>query len=85
MPPKKKISVIALDPRAGESYKSDIAKLFSEVAEISVFSTLDGTAAGTLDRADRSVASTDASGSPEELMRHIPIASRPLAVGVSFR
>ena len=44
MPPKKKISVIALDPRAGESYKSDIAKLFSEVAEISVFSMLDGSA-----------------------------------------
>ena len=49
MPPKKKISVIALDPRAGESYKSDIAKLFSEVAEISVFSMLDGSAAGALE------------------------------------
>ena len=49
MPPKKKISVIALDPRAGESYKSDIAELFADVADISVFSTLDGSAAGTLD------------------------------------
>ena len=49
-----------LDPRAGESYKSDIAKLFSEVAEISVFSMLDGSAAGALDRADLFVASTDA-------------------------
>ena len=65
MPPKKKISVIALDPRAGESYKSDIAKLFSEVAEISVFSMLDGSAAGALDRADIFVASTVAYGSPE--------------------
>ncbi len=85
MPPKKKISVIALDPRAGESYKSDIAKLFSEVAEISVFSMLDGSAAGALDRADLFVASTDAYGSPEELMRHIPIDSQTMAVEVSFR
>lgn len=85
MPPKKKISVIALDPRAGESYKSDIAELFADAADISVFSTLDGSAAGTLDRADLFVASTDAYGSPEELMRHIPIDSQTMAVEVSFR
>ena len=29
---KKKISVIALDPRAGKSYGEDIAGLFSDVA-----------------------------------------------------
>lgn len=85
MPGKKKISVIALDPRAGESYKRDIAGLFSEEAEISVFSVLDGSAAGVLDRADLFVASTDAYGSPEELMRHIPIDSQTMAVEVSFR
>ena len=44
MPPKKKISIIALDPRAGESYKSDVAGLFGDVADISVFSMLDGEA-----------------------------------------
>ena len=43
---KKKISVIALDPRAGKSYGEDIAGLFSDVADISVFSMLDGSAAG---------------------------------------
>ena len=62
---KKKISVIALDPRAGKSYGEDIAQLFSDVADISVFSMLDSSAAGVLERADLFVASTDASGSPE--------------------
>lgn len=85
MPAKKKISVIALDPRAGESYKSDIEKVFAGAADISVFSMLDGSAAGVLDRADLFVASTDAYGSPEELMRHIPIDSQTMAVEVSFR
>ena len=85
MPTRKKISVIALDPRAGASYKSDIEKLFADVADISVFSMLDGSAAGTLDRADLFVASTDAYGSPEELLRHIPIDSQTMAVEVSFR
>ncbi len=85
MPPKKKISIIALDPRAGESYKSDVAGLFGDVADISVFSMLDGSAAGVLERADLFVASTDAYGSPEELMRHIPIDSQTMAVEVSFR
>lgn len=85
MLPKKKISVIALDPRAGESYRSNIAGLFGDVADISVFSVLDGSAAGVLERADLFVASTDAYGSPEELMRHIPIDSQTMAVEVSFR
>ena len=85
MPAKKKISVIALDPRAGASYCSDIARLFGGAADISVFSVLDGSAAGVLDRADLFVASTDAYGSPEELVRHIPIDSQTMAVEVSFR
>ena len=85
MTAKKKISVIALDPRAGISYRSDSARLFGEVADISVFSMLDGSASGVLDRADLFVASTDAYGSPEELMRHIPIDSQTMAVEVSFR
>lgn len=81
---KKEISVIALDPRAGQSYGEDIASLFGDVANISVFSTLDGTAAGVLDRADLFVASTDAYGSPEELTKHIPIDSQTMAIEVSF-
>jgi len=82
---KKKISVIALDPRAGESYRRDIAGLFADAADVSAFSVLDGSAAGVLERADLFVASTDAYGSPEELMRHIPIDSQTMAVEVSFR
>ena len=35
MPAKKKLSVIALDPGPGESYRSDIAGLFGEAAEVS--------------------------------------------------
>ena len=82
---KKKISVIALDPRAGKSYGEDIAGLFSDVADISVFSMLDGSAAGVLERADLFVASTDAYGSPEELAKHIPLDSQTMAIEVSFR
>lgn len=85
MAAKKKISVIALDPRAGESYRSDIESLFADAAEVSAFSVLDGSAAGVLERADLFVASTDAYGSPEELMRHVPIDSQTMAVEVSFR
>ena len=85
MATKKKISVIALDPRAGKSYGEDIAGLFSDVADVSVFSVLDGSAAGVLDRADLFVASTDAYGSPEELAKHIPLDSQTMAVEVSFR
>ena len=85
MPTKKKISVIALDPRAGQSYGADIAGLFGDVADISVFSVLDGSAAGMLDWADLFVASTDAYGSPEELTRHVPIDSQTMAIEVSFR
>ena len=82
---KKKISVIALDPRAGKSYGEDIAGLFSDVADISVFSMLDGSAAGVLERADLFVASTDAYGSTEELAKHIPLDSQTMAIEVSFR
>ena len=82
---KKKISVIALDPRAGKSYGEDIAGLFSDVADISVFSMLDGSAAGVLERADLFVASTDAYGSPEELAKHIPLDSQTMAIEASFR
>ena len=82
---KKKISVIALDPRAGKSYGEDIAGLFSDVVDISVFSMLDGSAAGVLERADLFVASTDAYGSPEELAKHIPLDSQTMAIEVSFR
>ena len=82
---KKKISVIALDPRAGKSYGEDIAGLFSDVADISVFSMLDGSAAGVLERADLFEASTDAYGSPEELAKHIPLDSQTMAIEVSFR
>ena len=85
MATKKKISVIALDPRAGKSYGEDIAGLFGDVADISVFSVLDGSAAGMLDWADLFVASTDAYGSPEELTKHVPIDSQTMAIQVSFR
>ena len=75
--PKRRSPVIALDPRAGKSYGEDIAGLFSDAADISVFSMLDGSAAGVLERADLFVASTDAYGSPEELAKHIPWTARP--------
>ena len=82
---KKKISVIALDPRAGESYGRDIRGLFGDVAEVAVFSVMDGSAMGVLDRADLFVASTDAYGSAEELARHVPMDAQTMAVEASFR
>ncbi len=82
---KKKISVIALDPRAGRSYQRDVEQLFGEVADVAMFSVLDGSATGVLDRADLFVASTDAYGSAEELARHVPIGSQTMAIEVSFR
>ena len=85
MTEKKKISVIALDPRAAQSYGRDIESLFGQVADVSVFSVMDGSAMGVLERADLFVASTDAYGSPEELMKHIPIDSQTMAVEASFR
>ena len=82
---KKKISIIALDPRAGQSYGRDVESLFGDVADVSVFSVMDGTAMGVLPHADLFAASTDAFGSPEELARHVPIDSQTMAVEASFR
>ncbi len=82
---KKKICVIALDPRAGRSYQKDIEGLFGGVADVSMFSVLDGTASGMLERADLYAASTDAFGSAEELARHVPMDAQTMAVEASFR
>ena len=76
---KKAISIIALDPRAARSYGRDVEGLFGEVADVSVFSVMDGSAMGMLPHADLFAASTDAFGSPEELARHVPIASQTMA------
>ena len=46
---KRRSPSSALDPRAGKSYGEDIAGLFSDVADISVFSMLDGSAMGVLE------------------------------------
>mgnify|MGYP007089654211 CR=1 FL=1 len=63
---KKAISIIALDPRAARSYGRDVEGLFGEVADVSVFSVMDGSAMGVLPHADLFAASTDAFGSPED-------------------
>ena len=76
---KKAISIIALDPRAARSYGRDVEGLFGEVADVSVFSVMDGSAMGMLPHADLFAASTDAFGSPEELARHVPIDSQTMA------
>ena len=77
---KKAISIIALDPRAARSYGRDVEGLFGEVADVSVFSVMDGSAMGMLPHADLFAASTDAFGSPEELARHVPIDSQTIEV-----
>ncbi|MEG1594059.1 MAG: sigma 54-interacting transcriptional regulator, partial [Oscillibacter sp.] len=62
-----------------------VKSLFGDVAEISVFSMMDGTAGGVLERADLFVVSTDAYGSAEELARHVPMDCQTMAAEVSFR
>lgn len=82
---KKHISIVSLDPRAGESYGREVRSLFGEYAEITVYNVMDGSAAGVLPRADLFVVSTDAYGSAEEVARHIPMGCQTMAVEVSFR
>ncbi len=82
---KKRISVVSLDPRAGESYGREIAGLFGDYAHVSVYNVQDGSAAGVLPGADLFVVSTDAYGSAEEVARHVPIGCQTMAVEVSFR
>lgn len=82
---KKRISVVSLDPRAGESYGREVRSLFGEYADIKVYNVLDGSAMGVLPRADLFVVSTDAYGSAEEVARHIPMDCQTMAVEVSFR
>ncbi len=82
---KKRISVVSLDLRAGESYGREIAGLFGDYAHVSVYNVQDGSAAGVLPGADLFVVSTDAYGSAEEVARHVPIGCQTMAVEVSFR
>lgn len=82
---KKKLSVVALDPRAGEFYAKEIRELFGEYAEIKAYSVRDGSAMGRLPKADLFVISTDAYGSAEEVARHVPIDSLTMGIEVSYR
>ena len=82
---RKKIALIALDPRAGRSYQQDVGRLFGGVADTVMYSVLDGSATGVLPPADLFAASTDAYGSAEELARHVPIGSQTMGIEVSFR
>ena len=82
---KKRISVVSLDARAGESYGQEVASLFGACADVSVYNVQDGSAMGVLPRADLFVVSTDAYGSAEEVARHIPMGCQTMAVEVSFR
>lgn len=82
---KKRISIVSLDPRAGESYGREVRSLFADHAEVSVYNVQDGSATGVLPRADLFVVSTDAYGSAEEVARHVPMDCQTMAVEVSFR
>lgn len=79
------ISVIALDARAGQSYKTDILALFGEVAEVRVYACNDGTASGELPPADLFVISTDAFSVLEQLSCHIPSGSQSMSIQSSFK
>lgn len=82
---KKKLSVVALDPRAGGFYAKEIRELFGNYAEVRAYSVRDGSARGKLPKADLFVISTDAYGSAEEVARHVPIDSLTMGIEVSYR
>lgn len=79
------MSVVALDARAGEFYAKEINELFGEYVEIASYNVSDGSAVGTLPKADLFVISTDAYGSAEEVARHVPIDSLTMGIEVSYR
>ena len=82
---KKKLSVVALDPRAGEFYATEIRELFGEYVEVRAYSVRDGSAMGKLPKADLFAISTDAYGSAEEVARHVPIDSLTMGIEMSYR
>ncbi|WP_409967003.1 sigma 54-interacting transcriptional regulator [Bengtsoniella intestinalis] len=82
---KKQISIIALDPRAGQSYGADVRSLFGDVAEITIYAVADGTVTGRLPYSDLFVVSTDAFPSAEALASHIPPQCPTMAVQASFK
>ncbi len=82
---EKIISLVSLDPEAGRSYQAEVESLFGDHAQVRIYSTLNGTAEGTLPKADLYVISTDAYGSAEEVARHVPMGSETMAIEVSFR
>lgn len=82
---RKQISIVTLDPRAGEFYAGEVAELFGTWADVSVFSVTDGSAMGTLPPADLFAVSSDAYGSAEEVARHVPIGCPVMGIEVSFR
>lgn len=82
---KKRIAIVSLDARAGESYGREVKSLFGNYTDISVYNVQDGSAMGILPRADLFVVSTDAYGSAEEVARHVPMDCPTMAVEVSFR
>lgn len=82
---RKRISIVSLDARAGDSYGREVRSLFGDHADISVYNVQDGSAMGVLPGADLFVVSTDAYGSAEEVARHVPMDCQTMAVEVSFR
>lgn len=82
---KKTISVVALDPRAGQFYGDEIRELFGEYAQIRCYSVRDGSAMGYLEPADLFCVSTDAFESTEEVGQHIPIDCQVMGIEMSYR
>lgn len=82
---KKRITIIALDARAGHSYKRDVESLFGHVAHISMYAVNDGTVTGLLPSADLFVVSTDAFSSADALARHVPEGCPLMPVQSSFK
>ncbi|MDR3142639.1 MAG: sigma 54-interacting transcriptional regulator [Tannerellaceae bacterium] len=81
---KKTITIVALDPLAGASYKKEVESLFGDYADVTGYSVRDGSATGKLPRADLFAISTDAYGSADEVARHVPIDSEVMFIEVTF-
>lgn len=79
---KKKISVVALDSRAGEFYAMQVRELFGEAADVYSYSVQAGEVKNIV-RSDLFFVSTDAFESTEELKETLPIDAQVVEIEVT--
>lgn len=82
---KKKVAIIALDPRAAIFYGEQVQELFGEYIEVNAYSVQEGSIMN-MDRSDLYVMSTDAFDNRADVPQYIPIDGQisEILVGYSW-